>query len=151
MSECVKTRGCGVRLHMRMRRLCGVCCVARQAHIHALLWCMRLTQAFVTGDSVRSHCDAPRVASRGQLPNLRDRVTPLPPVTLCRPTTSAWQGDSRALAHLTPLEEKATLSFCRDAHDTAWVLHGVTPDSDCPWHPCSQPAYTHPILGSMSE
>ena len=35
----MKPRGCDVRLHMRVRSLCGVLRAARQVHAHALLWC----------------------------------------------------------------------------------------------------------------
>ena len=81
---------------------------------------------------MRSRCFAPRFVSRGRLPTLRDSVTPLPPVTLCRPTSGVWQDDSRALAPLTLLGEKTLLWAavsvcpCRDPHDTAWVLCGVS-------------------------
>ena len=65
---------------------------------------------FVTGDAVWSHCFAQRGASRRRLPTLRDSVTPLPPTTLCRPTTGAWQGDSETLALLSlPGEKNNTL------------------------------------------
>ena len=90
----VDPRGCDERLRLRVRSLSGVCLAARQVHMHALLSCMR------------SRCFALREASRGQLPTLRDSVTPLPPVTLGRPTTGVWQGDSQALALITLPREK---------------------------------------------
>ena len=100
--------------------------------MHALLWCMCLPLCFCDWGAVRSHCFALRDASRGLFPTRRDSVTPLPSVTLCRPTTGVWQGDSRALALLTLPGEKhysgprSLVSPCRVPHDTAWVLCGVS-------------------------
>ena len=52
-----------------------------------------------------SLCAKPRAGD----PSLRDSVTPLPLVTLCRPTTGVGQGDSLTLALLTLPEEKTLL------------------------------------------
>ena len=128
----MKPCGCDVRLRWRVRSLSGVCRVVRQAHMHALLWCMCLTLCFCDRGTVRSPCIALRDASRRLFPTLRDSVTPHPSVTLCRPTSGVRQGDSRA--PFSPCREKkfyysgprSPLSPCRDPHDTAWVLCGVS-------------------------
>ena len=93
---------------------------------------------------MRSHRFAPRFVTRGRLPTPRDSVTPLPPATLCRPTSGVWQDDSRALALLTLPGEKRLLWAAvsceslpqptRHSLGTLWCVSHGTPDSDCPWH-----------------
>ena len=71
------------------------------------------------------------------------------------------QGDSRALALLTLPGEKRLLwaavsceSLPRPTRHSLGARRGVsrgTPDSDCPWHPRAQSAYTHLTLRSMGE
>ena len=88
--------------------VCAACAVyfrsTSEAHVRSRVVHVSDLGFFCDGDAVRSRCFALRDASR------KDSVTPLPPVTLCRPTSGAWQGDSRALALLTlPGEKKTTL------------------------------------------